>query len=395
MSSPLFPLRYGRRFMAGAKMKRTLLAIFLLSAMVPNGSHALEPHEVLVVANRRAKGSTDLAAYYMDQRRIPRANLLEIDVKESEVCSHTDYKTGIAGPVRHYLRDVDNRWRIRCVVLMYGVPLKIESVLGTRAEKSSGNVEVETVQADVEASVDSELALVLFSGYPLGGWIPNPLCTGSWDEAAALQEKNLLMVSRLDGASRHVVKRIIDDSLRTEKWGGLRGNVYLDARWPEDRISGDSAYRLYDQSLHQAAAQLQGKGMKVFLDESESLFQKGDCKNVALYCGWYSLANYIDAFYWRPGSIGYHIASAECNTLKREESRVWCKKILEMGAAATLGPVGEPYVNAFPLPEPFFRCLTEGNTTLAECYQATIPHFSWKMVLVGDPLYCPFGGANP
>jgi uncharacterized protein (TIGR03790 family) len=110
----------------------------------------------------------------------------------------------------------------------------------------------------------------------------------------------------------------------------------------------------------------------------------------ALYCGWYSLASYVDAFQWQPGAVGYHIASSECVTLKREKSRVWCKMMLEKGVAATLGPVSEPYVESFPLPEIFFGLLSEGTLTLAECYAASNPFLSWKMVLIGDPLYRPF-----
>ncbi len=64
---------------------------------------------------------------------------------------------------------------------------------------------------------------------------------------------------------------------------------------------------------------------------------------------------YVDAFKWQPGAVGYHIASSECSTLKAAGSQVWCKMMLEKGVAATLGPVGEPYLQAFPPPEVFFR----------------------------------------
>jgi uncharacterized protein (TIGR03790 family) len=88
--------------------------------------------------------------------------------------------------------------------------------------------------------------------------------------------------------------------------------------------------------------------------------------------------------------VAYHIASSECTTLKRDGSQVWCKRLLEEGVAATLGPVYEPYVQAFPPPSLFFGLLTEGYLTLAECYQVSLPYLSWQMVLVGDPLYRPF-----
>jgi len=68
--------------------------------------------------------------------------------------------------------------------------------------------------------------------------------------------------------------------------------------------------------------------------------------------------------------------------------------MLEKGVAATLGPVYEPYVNAFHLPELFFGCLVDGKLTLGECYLISTPYVSWQLVLLGDPLYRPFKAAE-
>ena len=102
------------------------------------------------------------------------------------------------------------------------------------------------------------------------------------------------------------------------------------------------------------------------------------------------VSDQMDAFDWQPGAVGFHIASGECTTLKQPGSQVWCKRLLEDGVAATLGPVGEPYVNGFPLPDLFFSFLADGYLTLAECYLVSQPYLSWKMILLGDPLYQPF-----
>ena len=64
--------------------------------------------------------------------------------------------------------------------------------------------------------------------------------------------------------------------------------------------------------------------------------------------------------------------------------------MLEKGVAATLGPVAEPYIQAFPMPDLFFPLVVEGRLTLAECYALSNPYWSWQMVLIGDPLYRPF-----
>ena len=62
---------------------------------------------------------------------------------------------------------------------------------------------------------------------------------------------------------------------------------------------------------------------------------------------------------------------------------------------ATIGPVYEPYVQGFPLPDIFFGLLVEGYMSLGECYLVSLPYLSWQMVLIGDPLYQPFKPPSP
>ena len=150
-----------------------------------------------------------------------------------------------------------------------------------------------------------------------------------------------------------------------------------------------SGYRLYDDAIHRAS-EITDKILPTVLNDTDLLFQQGEASKAALYCGWYSLAQYVDAFTWQEGAVAYHIASAECITLKRDGSQVWCKRLLEEGVAATIGPVAEPYVQGFPLPQLFFGLLLDGDFTLVEAYSLSLPFISWKMVLIGDPLYQPF-----
>src|SRR4029077_17075437 len=130
--------------------------------------------------------------------------------------------------------------------------------------------------------------------------------------------------------------------------------------------------------------------LDVVLNTGPELFKPGECKYAALYCGWERLGKSVAPFDWVPGAIGYHMASSEMTTLRDANSQVWCKKMLEDGVAATIGPVYEPYLGAFPRPEEFFALLVQGDLTLAECYWRTTPFTSWNMALVGDPLYRPF-----
>jgi uncharacterized protein (TIGR03790 family) len=241
------------------------------------------------------------------------------------------------------------------------------------------------------AAVDSELALVREDNYPLDRWLPNKYFLGYRGKEIKNMPQRVILVSRLDGPSEEIVRRIIDDSLQTEK-EGLQGKAYFDARWPDPgdkEVKG--GYGFYDRAIHKAAHLVEkSKRTEVVIDSQEKLFQPGECPDAALYCGWYSLVHYVDAFTWVRGAVGFHIASQECQTLKNKGSQVWCKMMLEKGVAATLGPVAEPYVQTFPIPDLFFGLLVDGRLTLAECYALSNPFWSWQMVLIGDPLYRPF-----
>ena len=394
---------------------------------------ALEPGEILVVANRNAARSVGLAKYYMKRRGIPKENLIKLWVTDREQCSRMDYNKKIAAPVKRYLEKNEFEDRIRCLVLMYGIPLKVaapelrieekneierlekrklelKNSLTSVKEKDSTNLtmaanlkkELGEIEKKVKnfkritnrgASVDSEIALLFDEDYSLSWWVPNPYFLGFKGKNLSIKKENVLMVSRLDGPSYESVKRIINDSIQAEA-EGLRGTGYFDARWSDPgnkKKFSDYGYGFYDWSIHRAAERLRKNDvMPMVVDDTKRLFEPGECPEAALYCGWYKLSHYVDAFTWQPGSVGYHIASGECTTLKRKNSRVWCKMMIEKGIAATIGPVGEPYVQAFPVPEMFFEFLAEGILSLVECYMVSTPYLSWKMVLVGDPLYRPF-----
>jgi len=68
--------------------------------------------------------------------------------------------------------------------------------------------------------------------------------------------------------------------------------------------------------------------------------------------------------------------------------------MIEEGVAATLGPVQEPYLSSFPLPDHFFPLLMTGSVPILDVYFRTTPFVSWRQTFIGDPLYNPFK-ANP
>ncbi|NTU42935.1 MAG: TIGR03790 family protein [Nitrospirales bacterium] len=407
------------------------LSLIILSVILPLLSPsialALAPEEILVVTNRAVSESTDLGRYYMKKRGVPSDNLIQVSTSKGEYLSREAYDKEIASPVRSFLTKNDPEGKkFKCILLMCGIPLRINHPPMTAEEKAelqklrerardlSNKIktvekkdekeaktlrdEASSVQRQIQAAdkfsdgsaVDSEMALVMEPQYPVRGWLPNRYFAFFRGKQLPNMPQKVLLVSRLDGPSEAIVRRIIDDSIEIEA-AGLSGKAYFDARWPDKGGKTGSSYEMYDHSIHETARLLRKSGkMPVVLDEKGSLFQSGEAPDAALYCGWYSLAKYVDAFTWAKGAVGFHVASSECTTLKNKGSQVWCKVMLEKGVVATVGPVAEPYLTAFPSPEVFFSCLVDGRLSLSECYGLSNPFWSWQMILVGDPLYRPF-----
>ena len=234
-----------------------------------------------------------------------------------------------------------------------------------------------------DASVDSELALLWRADYSLAGWQPNPMFWRAPGASLTDPANLVIMTARLDGPAPRDALRMLKDCLETEQTG-LEGKLYIDA---------GGKYPQYDKNLEALRDFVQGQTkLPVVYDSSPALFASGSCPQAALYVGWYSLQKYVPAFFWKKGSVGWHIASLEAMHLRSTTSEEWCPKLIhdEHGIGATLGAVNEPFLSAFPLPQDFFPLLLTGHYTLAECYWKTVPHTSWRLTLIGDGLYNPY-----
>ena len=237
--------------------------------------------------------------------------------------------------------------------------------------------------AETAASVDSELSMVLYEDYDLYRWQKNELFNYS---PSSLPAKTL-MVSRLDGPSAQIAAGLVDKAVNAEK-NGLSGKAYIDTRGLGIiRQPVPYSFEFFDKSLYSLADVLKNRtSMDVVVEKTPSLFAPGSCPRTAIYCGWYSLKKYIDAFEFVPGAVGYHIASLEAMDLRNPASSNWCPAMLSHGITATLGAVNEPYLLSFPQPDKFFPELLDGRC-LVEAFYRTSPFNSWQLVLIGDPLY--------
>ncbi len=245
------------------------------------------------------------------------------------------------------------------------------------------NADIDNIKGrETGASVDSELSMVMFDDYTLYRWVPNEL-----KHRVFWIDTKTLMVSRLDGPGEHIAAALVDKAVSAER-NGLNGFAYIDSGYSLKKKM--PLYVEYDQSLYQTASLLAERTqMKVVHEQTPKLFAPGKCPNTALYCGWYSLKKYVDAFDFVTGAVGYHIASWEAVDLRNPRSTQWCPAMLRDGITATIGSVAEPYLATFPKPDLFFSQLVNGKC-LAEAFYRAKPYNSWQMVLIGDPLYRPF-----
>ncbi len=400
-------------------------AAILLTFVCCEAGFALKPDEILVVANSEVTASVRLAQYYCESRHVPIENILTLPLGTSltDTITRADYEEKLAEPIRKKLAYSELTDPIRCLLTTYGVPFKVgprgalsdkkERLEELTKQKADLNQKLERLERsgspgdskdigeikhkltklqskihyitgrETAASVDSELSMVLFGDYQLYRWKPNKLK----DNVLGLRF-NTLMVSRLDGPNMRIAHRLINKAMAAEKTG-LKGVAYIDSRG----IAKDNkpySFGYFDQSLRDLAVLARFRtGLDVKEEQTEKLFQPGACPQTAIYCGWYSLEKYVDAFDFIDGAIGYHISSLEAVDLRDPNSSQWCPAMLADGITATIGAVSEPYLHSFPEPKEFFLQLFNGRC-LVEAYYYTKPFNSWQLVLIGDPLYTPF-----
>jgi uncharacterized protein (TIGR03790 family) len=402
---------------------RKSLIIILLLACCSVG-FALEPNEILVIANSDVEVSVQIAHYYCAKRAVPVGNILALPLGRI-LCydiSRDGYEKYLAKPVRVKLSTREFAGRIKCLLTTYGVPVRVggrgplkdkqfelsqlekrrqqlkeslerlrqSGAADTSKRKEYLEQELKRLELDIDyivgnqtdASVDSELSMVLFDNYELFLWQPNKLKRGG-----LFSSFGTLMVSRLDGPGKYIAFGLVDKAIAAEQ-KGLVGVAYIDSGYSQ--IRGEALYIEYDKSLRETADMIRKRTtMKVVEETTKELFAPGACPRTAIYCGWYSLQKYIDSFSFVDGAIGYHISSLEAVDLRDPNSTQWCPAMLARGVTATLGAVAEPYLYAFPKPDEFFSELLEGQC-LVEAYYHTAPFNSWRLLLIGDPLYTPF-----
>ena len=121
----------------GAVIMRMVFCGLLLVSLVC-GAQAqpgkLEPKHVVVIANQAVADSVEVAQHYLAKRKVPKENLILLDLPTGEDMSRKDYNEKMVKPLRQALKD--RKDQIRVLLTVYGVPLRVGGQEPSAEEKA-------------------------------------------------------------------------------------------------------------------------------------------------------------------------------------------------------------------------------------------------------------------
>jgi len=360
------------------------LVLVLGLLLFASPSKALSPASVVVVANPDLAGSVEVAEHYMEAREIPEGNLLSVAGPTSEIISRAQYNAYEAD-VEEALEEANLTDRVEVLVLVYGVPLKVNS---DDTWNYNGN----------QSSVDGELALLVSDNMQSGndGRYSNPYFNAQ-EEFQRGENNDMLLVARLDGHNPAEAKALVDEALSAEA-NNTQGWAYFDR---DTGMSGN--YAFYDAMIVEAFNRSLERGLDSALEESaKDLGQEGavwssrstpgakpanGTVDPFFYWGWYANASYFDSYDWTQGAVGMRLHSFNARSMR---DSTWVTGAVADKIAGSTGHVWEPWLDAAAYPHLVMDAIYNGYTA-AEAFWMGTPYLSWQNIVVGDPLYTPVG----
>jgi uncharacterized protein (TIGR03790 family) len=383
---------------------RTFCALISCLLAVPALRGAETGRSVIVVYNSRLPESKNVASHYAEVRGVPPAQILGLPLPAGETMTRAEYRDGLENPLLDFLKHqgllvyppnaanpptnavTPIECKVRYAVLCFGVPLRI-------AEDPSlykrGDERLPEAMRRNGAAVDSELCFLPWRdpARVLGGPSLNP-----WFATTNARKltpcDGLLMVTRLDGPTAAIARRLVDKAVEAET-NGLWGRAYFDLRGLTN-----GPYSKGDEWIATAADVAHRYGFETVVDRQPETFPAGfPMSQIALYAGWYD-GNVSGPFArpnveFVPGAFAYHLHSFSAQTL-RSTSRYWCGPLLADGVTATMGCIDEPYLDGTPNVGVFFERWVLAGFSFGEAAYACQQALSWQTTVIGDPLYRPF-----
>jgi uncharacterized protein (TIGR03790 family) len=400
-----------RRFLALMAWVGWLLGRVVMAANPP--ARADEAAEVAVIYSLHSADSKSVAQHYAAKRGVPAAQVIGINVPVGDNITRPDYERLIQDELIRQFRERDLvtfmtdlqpsrpgrpgrvlyraiSSKIRYLVLCWGIPYRIPhdpNYDPNHLDEIYKNLPAH-LQRD-EGSVDGELSLLPIAGRT-SAWGPvrNPMY-GMTNFSVIHPTNGVFMVTRIDGPSVAIANGLVDKALIAER-DGLNGRAYVDMRG----LTAGS-YVLGDLWMTNVATVARRHGFETVVDVLPETFSIAQpFAQVAVYAGWYAAAFdgpfRLPVVEFMPGAIAYHLHSYSAYWVRFPDNN-WLGPLLAKGATVTMGCIEEPYLEMTPNIGTFMERLADYRATVGEAAVVSQAVFSWQTVVVGDPLYRPFG----
>ncbi|MGA2265593.1 MAG: TIGR03790 family protein [Phycisphaerae bacterium] len=141
---------------------RSLLASLAVLAALASGASALSPDQVLIVANADVPDSLAVAAYYAQQRQIDPSQVVTLKTTGGYNITREDYESQILNPLRATLVQRGLTEKIRCLALMWGMPVRVLAPQNALGEL----LITETTKTHYRLAVDYKLLATVGRKFP-------------------------------------------------------------------------------------------------------------------------------------------------------------------------------------------------------------------------------------
>ncbi len=173
-------------------------------AAAPLRGEGLSAEHVVVVVNANDPASVRVADYYMAVRQVPEHHRVNVTLPAGATdIDRATYERQVRQPVRRHLEKHGLKDRVRCVLLSYGLPLRIGNEPLSEADQREAN-ELRQTKRQLENAIERQVSAVARIGRE--GDTPSPLPTDSAVALSAYLQKQLVAAHRrietLDAAER-------------------------------------------------------------------------------------------------------------------------------------------------------------------------------------------------
>lgn len=110
------------------------LIFLVLLALTSVARAELKADELVLIVNVRQPEGRALAEHYAAVRGVPAGRIIELDLPDRLAIDYPTYQSSVLAPVRSFLNQNNLRDQVRCAVLFYGVPLRIDASPPSPAE---------------------------------------------------------------------------------------------------------------------------------------------------------------------------------------------------------------------------------------------------------------------